>query len=153
MNDVMQKFYFHEKPRKFSVLHAVQGRQENSVISVPQIKTQNFTEDRITEFLGSEGTSGGHLVHPTLLEAGSPRVCLLRSVSSQVLSIFKDGESITSLGNLCQCTNHDKSFFLCLKRISCASSLCPFPLGLSAGITKKVWLHFIYFLSLGIYTH
>ena len=56
---------------------------------------------------GRKGGSGGQLVQPPA-QAGPPR-----ATSRRLLNISKDGESTTSLGNLCQClvTSHSQKVF------------------------------------------
>lgn len=45
-----------------------------------------------------------------------------------------------------------KVFCLCLNRIS-YFNLCPLSLGLSLDATQRVWVHLLYLLPPGIYTH
>jgi len=67
----------------------------------------------ITECLGLEGTSVGHLVQP-LCRSRVTYSRLHRTLSRWVLNISRDGDSTTSLGSLFQCsvTLRGKKFFL-----------------------------------------
>jgi len=56
----------------------------------------NYTNYRIVEWLRLEQNSGGCLVQP------STRSRLLRAVFSWVLTISRDGDSTTYMGNLLQ---------------------------------------------------
>jgi len=81
---------------------------------------------------------GGDLVQaPCSTRATSSQ--LPRTVSRQLLNISKDGDSITSLGNLCQrlLTLTVKKCFLTFRGNLPCFGLCPLPLVLSLGTTKK----------------
>ena len=58
--------------------------------------------NRITEWLRSAGSSGGHLVQPPSSSRATESQ-LLRTMSTQLLNISKVRGCRTSLGNLCQC--------------------------------------------------
>ena len=90
-----------------------------------------------------EGTSGGHLVQaPCSSRATWSR--LPRTTSRWLLSISKDGNSTTPLGNLCQCsaTLAGKKCFLMFRGNLLCFSLCPLPLVLALGTAEKslAWL-------------
>jgi len=97
---------------------------------------------RITKCSGLEGTSVGHLVQP-LCQSRVTCSRLHRTLTRQVLNISRGGDSTTSLGSLFQCsvTLRGKKFFLMFRRKFLCFSLCPLPLVLSLGTTKRVWPH------------
>ena len=81
---------------------------------------------------------GGHLVQaPCSTRATS--IHLPTTVSRQLWSLSKDGDSTASLGNLCQClvTPIVKNCFLMFRGKPPCFSLCPLPLVLSLRTTKK----------------
>ena len=98
----------------------------------------SFILHKITEWLRLEETSGSHLVKPPAQAGPSRASC--KDQSGWLLSIFKDGNSTTSLGNRCQwsatCT---------VKKVSWYSegtswvSVCAYSLSLvlSLGTTEK----------------
>lgn len=98
---------------------------------------QNHT---ITERVRLGGTSEDHLVHHYLpgLEQGQ-LLRLSRTMIRWVLSISKDTDSTVSLGSLWQCSLilTIKVFLPICKCNFLYFNLCPLPLGLSLGITKK----------------
>ena len=92
----------------------------------------------ITEWLTLEKTSGGHLVQPPCSSKATLSK-LPRAMSSKVLNNSKDGDSTTSLGNLCQCsvTLTEGQFPLPFRQHLLCFSLCPRPLVLSLDTTEK----------------
>lgn len=50
-----------------------------------------------------EGTSGDQLVEAPMLKQGHPEV-ISRTMYRWLLNVSKDADSITPLGNLCQCS-------------------------------------------------
>ena len=64
---------------------------------------------------------------------------LPRSVFRRLLNISKDGDSATSLGNLCQCSVAliVKKCFLMFRWSLLCFSLCPLPLAQSLGMTEE----------------
>lgn len=77
-----------------------------------------FYSVRIIEQLRLETISGGHLVHLKLVA---------RTMSRWLLKISKKGGSITSLGNLCQCSFTVKKCFQVFGGNLLFFSLCPLP--------------------------
>lgn len=74
-----------------------------------------------------------------LLETGVSWSMLFRATISGVLYISKDGNSITSLSNLCCCSANlvARKVFLMFEQNFPCSSLCPLPLVLPLGTTEK----------------
>ena len=102
---------------------------------------------RITEQQRLEDTSGSPLVQPPLLKAAFPR-----TMSRQLLSISKDGDSTTSLGNLSQGSatlTVTKRFWMFRGDLLCFS-VCPLPLTTTE---KSLALTTLLSLSSGISTH
>ena len=153
-----------EKKRNTSAIYSfsVSGGQRSSERrhSVTRQQTTNYTQcsslaletvsmdspraspawqnHRITECLGMEGTSVGHLVQPSWRSRVT--YCRLhRNLSRQVLNISGEGDSTASLGSLfpCSITLRRKKFFLMFRRNFLCFSLCPLPLVLSLGTTEK----------------
>ena len=83
-----------------------------------------------------EGISGGHPVQPPLLKQDHLKP---RTMSRKLLNISRDGDSTTSLCNLCQCLvtlTVTKCFLMFRGNLLCFS-LCPLPFYLSLGTTGK----------------
>lgn len=81
--------------------------------------------------------TGGHLQSPAQIRVTYRR--LLRTMSTWLLNIFEDGDSIASMGNLCQssATLIIIKCFLMVKWDFLYVSLCRLPLDPSLGTTKK----------------
>ena len=77
---------------------------------------------KTTQRLRLEGNSGGHPVQPHCSSRATYSQ-FPRTMTRQLLSISKDGDSTSSLGNLCQClvTLIMKSCFLMSEGSSCVS--------------------------------
>ncbi|KAK4818676.1 hypothetical protein QYF61_017421 [Mycteria americana] len=75
------------------------GKNRSSARILQIIKGKDYESP--TEWLRLEGSSGGHLVQPPC-SSGATYSQLPRTMSRQLLNISKDGDSTTSLGNLCQ---------------------------------------------------
>ena len=94
----------------------------------------NFLQNRIiiswnekaTKWLRLEGTSVGHLIQPPQLKQGHLEP---RTMSRWLLSISREGDATTSLGNH-QC------FLMFRQHLTCFS-FCPLCLVLSLGIIEK----------------
>lgn len=89
-----------------------------------------------TQFTESLRVTSG----PTLpAQAGQPRTACPRTMFWWFLSISKDGDSNTSLGNLCYCSINltVKNCFLIFRGSLPCFSLRPLPLFLSLGTTEK----------------
>jgi len=97
-----------------------------------QVMNKNL---RIRELPGLEGTFKGHLVQPPASMSRDifNQTRLLRALSNLTLNVSRDGESTTSLGNLCQCfiALSVKNFFLVSNLNLPSFSLKPLPLVLS----------------------
>jgi len=103
------------------------------------LRTLCFEEDhRIPAWQGLEGTSVDHPVQPTC-QSSITQSRLHRTLSRQGLNISREGDSTASLGSLFQgsVTLRGKKFFLMFRRNFPRFSLCPLPLVLSLGTTKK----------------
>lgn len=111
-------------------------------------------DHRTIEWLRFEKTFGGHLVqHPcSSRDTDSP---LPKNISRQLWYTSRNGDSTTSLDNLCQylVTLTIKSVSWCSQGNSCVSVCahwlwsCPLPL------LKRAWLFLLYSFPSGIHTH
>ena len=92
------------------------------------------TLQRVTESLKLEGTAGRHLVQPPC-SGRAAESWLPRTMAKQLLNISKNGESTTSLGNLCQClvTLTLKKVFPDVKRESSVFQCVPIASGPGTG--------------------
>ena len=86
--------------RLFNTVSAARKKRCVGMVAVSKEERKSSGCHRMVEV---EGTSGGHLVqHPCSSRVTYSR--LPRTISRQLLNISMNGDSTTSLGNLCQCS-------------------------------------------------